>query len=181
MSLFNKRQGEMVAHELYFYTVTINQFQNLLANDEIKMIVMNSLRYLVSNRLAVVYGFVIMPNHLHLIWKIMETDRKETVVGSFLKFTAHSFQKYLRLHSPTLLLDYRVSLRDRKYKFWKRDALAIPIDNLKILEQKLDYIHTNPLQDKWKLVGVPEDYKWSSARFYFNGLDEFHILTHYRD
>jgi hypothetical protein len=45
--------------------------------------------------------------------------------------------------------------------------------------QKLEYIHNNPVQGKWKLVEYPEDYKYSSARFYFDGSDAFDLVTHY--
>jgi hypothetical protein len=38
--------------------------------------------------------------------------------------------------------------------------------------------HTNPLQDKWKLVDLPANYKYSSAYFYEIGKDDFGILTH---
>ena len=48
-----------------------------------------------------------------------------------------------------------------------------------VLEQKLDYIHNNPV--KAGLCSLQEDYKYSSARFYLNNIDEFNILTHYMD
>jgi len=34
------------------------------------------------------------------------------------------------------------------------------------LRQKIEYIHANPLQPHWQLAEHPEDYIWSSARFY---------------
>jgi putative transposase len=48
-------------------------------------------------------------------------------------------------------------------------------------EQKLSYIHLNPLQEKWNLATMPENYRWSSARFYMTGEDELGILTHYME
>jgi putative transposase len=35
--------------------------------------------------------------------------------------------------------------------------------------------------EKWNLAKTPEDYKWSSAKFYQTGLDDFNLLTHYVD
>jgi putative transposase len=69
---------------------------------------------------------------------------------------------------------------DRGYQFWKADPLAIPLSTIKILEQKLEYIHNNPVVEKWSLAGFPEEYRWSSARFYLEGKDEFGFLTHYK-
>jgi hypothetical protein len=55
------------------------------------------------------------------------------------------------------------------------------MDSREKIEQKLDYIHLNPLQEKWSLVKFSEDYRWSSAKFYDSGEDEFDLLTHYMD
>ena len=181
MSLFHKRQGQMNSNEVYFHTITINNFNHLLKSEDVKLIIINSLQYLFTNNLATIYGYVIMPNHIHLIWKTINDHRNETVAGSFTKHTAHQFQKFLRINNPSLLETFKVNLDDRAYQFWKRDSLAIPLDSLEILEQKLDYIHENPIKEKWKLCEFPEDYRWSSANFYQNSFDEFGILTHYRD
>ena len=48
-----------------------------------------------------------------------------------------------------------------------------------VFEQKLDYLHNNPLQDKWRLAEFPENYKYSSAKFYETGNDKFDLITHY--
>ncbi|MBS1525632.1 MAG: hypothetical protein JST19_08280 [Bacteroidetes bacterium] len=60
-----------------------------------------------------------------------------------------------------------------------RNSLNIDLWNLPVFTQKLDYIHNNPLQERWRLADLPENYKYSSARFYERGIDEFEILTHY--
>lgn len=41
------------------------------------------------------FSFVIMPNHIHLIWRINEMNGEESPHASFLKFTAHEFKKML--------------------------------------------------------------------------------------
>lgn len=51
----------------------------------------------------------------------------------------------------------------------------------KILEQKLDYIHLNPLQAHWNLVTDPNDYYFSSSSFYELEDNRFSWLTHYMD
>ncbi|MEP0984865.1 hypothetical protein [Ekhidna sp.] len=49
--------------------------------------------YLSKKTLIDVFGFVIMPNHVHLIWRMNSLNGQETPFGSFLKFTAHEFKK----------------------------------------------------------------------------------------
>ena len=103
---------------------------------------------------------------------------KESAAGSFAKYTAHQFKKYL---SQTNYLNiYKSEKQDRHYQFWKRDPLAIEISTERIFLNKLEYIHNNPVKEKWKLCRYPEEYRWSSAKFYMTGEDEFNILTHYK-
>lgn len=179
MDLFDKRQGQMDVDLCYFYTDTIYNFQHLLADDSLKMVIISSLQYFVKKQMINLYGFVIMPNHIHLLWYLKEQNGKETVAGSFTKFTAHEFKKHL-VQTGQLHL-YRSDKSDRNYQFWKREPLAIAITTENIFLSKLDYIHNNPVKEKWNLCRYPEEYKWSSARFYLEGKDEFGIITHYKD
>jgi len=117
MNIFHKRQGQMDFNYPYFYTDTICNFSHLLADDICKMIVIRSLQYLTKQNLVEIYGYVIMPNHIHLIWNILKLNGKESPAASFTKFTAHQFQKHLRASSPNLLEKYRSEKEDRSYHF----------------------------------------------------------------
>lgn len=180
MNIFHKRQGQMDSNICYFYTDTIYQFHPLLKDDIIKSIIIDSWNYLAPKGLIEIYGYVIMPNHIHLLWNMLETNGKESPAGSFAKHTAHQFKKHLSATNKKMLELFRSDKIDRSYQFWKRDPLAIPVSTEEILIQKLNYIHSNPIKEKWSLAVNPEDYKWSSARFYLDGTDEFGILTHFR-
>lgn len=90
-----------------------------------------------------------------------------------------SSKKKLLAENPSLLKEYSIEKSDRNFQFWKRDPLAIPLINEKILVQRLKYIHDNPTKGKWDLCEWPEEYRWSSARFYQNGYDEFNILKNF--
>ena len=85
----------------------------------------------------------------------------------------------MNLENPILLNEYLSTQNDREYHFWERRSRTIETLSRKISEQKLDYIHLNPCQEKWKLVVDPVDYKYSSATYYEIQLDEFEFLTHY--
>jgi hypothetical protein len=45
--------------------------------------------------------------------------------------------------------------------------------------EKLDYMHLNPIQPHWLLGKNPADYRYSSAIFYEQNVDEFGLLTHF--
>lgn len=168
----------MELNSLYFFTATILDWKKLLSLDKYKEIIINSLKYLVDKKKIALYGFVIMPNHIHLIWELLELNGKEPPHASFMKYTSHLILKDLRLNNPELLKSFKVELDTRNYQFWQRDALPIHLYSPNVIYQKLDYIHNNPLQNKWMLVDFPTDYKYSSAYFYENEKDDFGILTH---
>ena len=63
--------------EVYFWTDTIKDWKKLLNPDKYKEIIISSWHELVSRGLVVVYGFVIMPNHVHVVWEMKEPNGKE--------------------------------------------------------------------------------------------------------
>ncbi len=72
---------------------------------------------------------------------------------------------------------YKVNKCDRDYQVWKREPLSIDLINDTMLIQKLEYIHYNPVSAG--LCEIPEDYYYSSARFYQDGTNSFGMLTHF--
>jgi putative transposase len=177
------RNSRMFLNEVYFWTDTIKDWKSLLAEDKFKQIIIDSWQTLVQRKKIVIYGFVIMPNHLHVIWEMLSLNGKEMPHASFNKFTSHQFLQCLRSEGRTSdIAEYLVAEdAERKHRFWQRDALAVNMDSQSKVEQKLDYIHLNPMHERWNFVSKPEDYYWSSAKFYENGVDDFGIVTHYRD
>jgi putative transposase len=178
------RNSVMELDEIYFWTASIHEHKNLLRSEVFKGIVLSTLSYLSDSQKIAVYGFVIMPNHVHFIWEMLEMNGKEKPYASFLKHTSHQFQKVLRHHSNKKLyhsFDVKESTRNQRY--WNRDPLAIKIDGKQMLEQKLDYCHKNPLQEHWNLASSPEDYFYSSAYDYAQDMKSlrFNFLKHYFD
>ena len=173
------RKSIMNIDEVYFWTNTIKDWKHLLENDSFKGIIMDQLLWLKERNKVAVYGFVIMPNHMHIIWEMLDMNGKEKPYASFNKWTSSQFLKKLRVSNPEKITQHIERSADRNHRCWQRDALAIPMNSKLVVEQKLEYIHSNPLQGHWSLVSSPEDYKWSSAGFYQTGQDDFNLLTHY--
>lgn len=163
-----------------FFTATILEWKYLLKEDEFKDIIIQSLQFLHKEKSIVVYGFVIMPNHMHMIWQIQDGFKREQVQMRFLKYTAQQMKFRLQDRKDTRLEDYKVNAKDREYQFWERNSLGVDLWSEPVFLQKLEYIHNNPVQPKWRLADYPENYKYSSARFYYDGTDEFGFLSHFR-
>ena len=178
MNNFDQRISHMDIGRLYFWTATINNWNRLLDEDKLKEIIISSLQYLVKNNKIEVYAFVIMPNHVHFIWQLMRMNGKEKHHTSFLKYTAHSFEKYLKSSDPEMLKIYKTNASNKQYEFWQRDSYAFELLKKETINQKMEYIHFNPISGIWNLCNVPSEYIFSSAAFYETGFDRFQILKH---
>lgn len=171
-----QRKSFIEIGEIYFWTATINNWYKLLLNDAYKDVIIEFLQHLSSLNKIDVFAFVLMPNHIHLIWRIKELNGKETPQGSLLKFTAHEFKKMLKEEKSKALSSYAVSANNKNYEFWQRDSMAIRLYTKEVAIQKLNYIHTNPLAEHWSLVKDPCDYKYSSAQYYEMDEKNFEFL-----
>ena len=112
-----------------------------------------------------------MPSHIHMILK-PEDGTIGDVLRDFGSYTAHAILHELRrdkMHD--LLLFFHEQRRDARHEhsIWQ----AIQAKNIyshTFLSQKMDYIHSNPVSKKWKLVNDQAEYKYSSACFYDRGI-----------
>ena len=172
----------MEIQPVYFFTATINSWKPLLIEDKYKMIILESLSFLVNQVRCKVYAFVIMPNHIHLLWQMQGKYQKEDVQRDFLKYTGQTIKLDLSRNDPNNLRQYFVGKKDRAYQIWQRNSLSVKMFSKEVMEQKLDYIHNNPVQGKWMLAQSPLGYKYSSVRFYEEGNeDEYEFLSHYME
>ncbi len=173
----------MLITEYYpqFFTATILEWKHLLNETKYKDIIVESLRFLVKEKRVIVYSFVIMPSHIHIIWQIQGGHKRENVQRDFLKFTAQKIKYDLKDNDRDLLRQFEVNAKDRQYQLWERNPLSIDIYSRNVFIEKLNYIHHNPVQGKWNLFRYPEDYKYSTAKFYETGKDNWGFLTHIAD
>lgn len=171
----------MQFNQLYFYTSTIRNWRHLIRDFGFEQLIFDSLSYLHKQGCLNVYGFVIMPNHLHLIWELLKLNGKESPAASFHKFTAHRFEKELLHKAPNELNAYKVSSANRQHNFWQTHPDYFLLNYIPTIEQKLHYIHHNPLQEHWQLCKQPSDYPYSSADFYRTGKTNFDFLHHWNE
>lgn len=162
---------------LYFCTFTCHKWLPLFDLTNGYAVVYNWFNYLHTNSLADVVAYVIMPNHLHVIINLPAKDTDlNKLIGNAKRFMAYEIIKLLEDQKQFDMLDQLhgdVTMRESKkgqvHKVFEKsfDAKAIYTD--KFLYQKLDYIHRNPVQGKWRLADDYTLYQHSSAAFYEYG------------
>jgi putative transposase len=168
---------EYTVHAAQYFTATIYEWQPVLAEDRYKNIIVDSLQFLVNDKRLELNAFVIMSNHIHLIWQALPGFTPSAIQASFMKYTAQQIKGSLIKNKPDMLDTFKVNKYDRQYQIWKREPLSIELLNESMFKQKLEYIHYNPV--KAGLCNVPEEYHYSSAQFYLDGTNSFGMLMHY--
>jgi putative transposase len=160
-----------------YITITCHGWKPILEEDYYKDIIIESLRHLSRENRVTIYAFVIMRNHLHMIWQMLGDNKRKDVQRDFLRFTAQQILMHLRYRKSSLMDELLKNVHDRKYQVWERNSLSVPLYSDKFLFQKFEYIHENPVRAG--LVRHPADNRYSSAGFYYRSVQEFEFLVHY--
>jgi putative transposase len=114
-----------------------------------------------------VWAYVLMPEHVHVV--VYPGDAPEQM-ASFLKLlkekVARQALSYLRTKAPQWLARVRVREGKRlRHRFWQPGGgYDRNITSSAVLRTMIDYLHANPV--RLGLVAKPEDWEWSSARWY---------------
>ena len=93
-----------------------------------------------------------------------------------MKFTAQQILMMLEEQSPNYINHLLVKARDRKFQVWERNSLSIPLWSEGGINQKIEYIHNNPVAAG--LCRHSWDYRYSSAGFYFQNDTHWKFLVH---
>jgi putative transposase len=166
------RTNADLAH-LYFITTRAVQRAHVFRRDVIKRILVDSLntgRILGQYELFV---FVIMPNHIHVIIRCLKEYAPSDIVRELMKATSNLILRHYEAEDNQDALTFFASAvkagQKQEHAVWEDEYQAKEIYSSDFLREKMEYIYNNPLQPHWRLAELPEEYVWSSTRFYRAG------------
>lgn len=123
-----------------------------------------------------ILGHVIMPNHVHLLIFAPAGPSINALLANAKRFLAYDIRQRLIAQGDHRLLDrlhgaVRPSdaARGQQHRIFRTSSDIRECFDEKMLRQKLDYIHQNPVKGKWALAENALDYAHSSAGFYERG------------
>ena len=156
----------------YFLTMTIVGWIDLFTRKELKLLIVDSLKYCQKNKGLIIYAWCLMPSHLHLICSADDGFSLTDILRDFKKFTSKTIIETINIIGESrrewlseLFHKYCSHLnRKQEYKIWQDGNQAKIIYTSGFFYEKLNYIHNNPVEDM--IVQHPEDYLFSSARNY---------------
>ncbi|RPE13754.1 hypothetical protein EGT74_09645 [Chitinophaga lutea] len=125
---------------------------------------LDSLTFMVQENRIWLYGFVVLPNEFHLLWRKQPAWELKNIRQMLLKFTAQQIKHRLKAVNRRELETYRTPKADRQFQFWERKSEVLVIASLTEAQEKLNIMHQMPV-----IAGCcerAEDYRFSSAAFY---------------
>ena len=155
-------------NKVHFLTFTTIEWIDIFTKPEYFDLIINTFKYCQKNQGLLLYGFVIMTNHLHCMVSAKESCSLEDIAASFKKFTTFQIKKLLekdnRKYISALIKSSFVKKKNTAFQIWQRENYPEMIESEKFFLQKLDYIHNNPVKKCY--VAKSENWLYSSARNY---------------
>ena len=147
----------------YFITSVAHNRLPIFQKDQIKDIVASAFDEARRSGGILVFGYVIMPDHTHLL---TDSAREINEVLRFLNgISAKRVIDYLKASGfDSSLEKLRIQERENRHKHsvYEHHSNAIRITGEDAFMEKVNYIHLNPVKEK--LAEHPDEYKYSSAR-----------------
>lgn len=168
---------------VYYLTFTVVDWVDVFTRKEFKMVVADSLNFCTTTKGLEIYAWCLMSNHLHLICRAIDGFAISDIIRDFKKFTAKTILRKI-ISEPESRRDWmiyrfefagRFDKRISKYRFWQDTNHAIVLNNNEMIDQRINYIHDNPVRAM--IVGKQEDYLYSSARDYAGEKGLVNVLT----
>ncbi len=157
---------------VHFVTYTITGWVSLITRKRYFDIITDSLNYCTKHKQLIIYAYVIMPNHLHLVAACPEGGDLRKVIQNSKRFTTRELIESIKTKPESrrkwMLKKFAKAAefanKESEHLLWQDGYHAREIYTAKFLRQKVNYIHQNPVVSGF--VTSPEDYYHSSARDY---------------
>ena len=155
----------------HFLTYSCFQRLPLLSKDRSRLWVVEAMEHTRRKLEVAIYAFVIMPEHVHVVLMPRLPDsRIETILASLKRGVAKEARAHLQATGDNAWID-RLTVRQPKrsvFRFWQAGGgYDHNIWKEHTLYEVIDYIHANPVRRG--LADTPEQWYWSSARFWAEG------------
>ncbi len=151
---------------VYFISFAVQGWVDVFTRNEYKNILVENLKYCQEHKGLEIFAWCIMTNHVHLIIRAGEDILVPDILRDFKKFTSKTIIQAIsnniqESRKEWLLQQFKT---DEGFRFWRGDNKPIELWSNKVIDQKINYIHNNPVEEG--LVFRPEDYVFSSAADY---------------
>jgi REP element-mobilizing transposase RayT len=134
--------------------------------------IIESLDYCRKNKGMEIYGYCIMPSHIHLIFRSSLGD-PSGLMRDFKGFTSRKMLKAIAENPQESRKEWMVAIfkkagaynpNNKDFQFWRQDNKPIELFSNEVIDQKINYIHNNPVEAGF--VSEAEHWIYGSATDY---------------
>jgi len=159
----------------YFVSFATVHWIDAFTRNEYRNIVTDSLRFCQKEKGLILYAWCIMTNHVHLLMGT-QGEPMDKLMMNMKRHISTEMRVAIRDNLTESRKEWMIWMMERAgklnnnnidWQFWQQNNHPIEISHPDMLQQKLDYIHQNPV--KAGFVYRAEDYPWSSAIDYSGG------------
>ena len=145
-----------------FVTLTVHQWVDVFTRNDYVNIAIESLQFCQAQKGLMIYGWVIMSNHIHLIISSNKENLSD-IIRDFKKYTSTQIIKAIENNEKESRKRWLLWLlkKEDKIIFWQEGYHAEEIQTKSFFDTKLRYIHLNPVRSGW--VEKEEEYSYSSC------------------
>ena len=158
-------------NKIHFLTFTTIEWIDIFTKPPYFQLLLNSMEYCRNNLGLMVYGYVFMTNHIHVIWQAKIGYQLSQIVLSYKRFTTEKIEALIkednRKHIAGLIGTSFFKKPGNRFQVWRDYNYPEVIETDIFLQEKLNYIHNNPAKKRY--VEKPENWLYSSAKFYVSG------------
>ncbi|OJJ14375.1 transposase [marine bacterium AO1-C] len=158
---------------IYFITFATVEWVDVFSRAIYKDIVIESLRYCQDKKGLILHAYVIMSNHVHLIASAKNGYHLSDILRDMKKYTSKQILKTIQASTIESRKRWMIWLfkthgeensNNVSFQFWQQDNHPIELSTNQMQEQRLEYIHQNPV--KAGIVYQSRHYVYSSAASY---------------
>lgn len=169
MSRKYKFQNPTAAYFVSFATV---YWLDVFTRQEYFSTLEEAVNYCRAEKGMEVFAYCFMPSHVHFVFRSGKED-PSGLLRDFKGFTAKKLIKAIEDNPQESRKEWLLWMMERagkrksnvgKRQFWQQHNKPIELWSGKVIKQKIDYIHNNPVEQGF--VTNPIDWKYSSARNY---------------
>ena len=155
---------------LYFVSFATVNWIDVFTRQIYFNVLAESVRYCRAEKGMELYTYCFMPSHVHFIFRSANEQPTE-LLRDFKKHTSKKVIEAIENNSQESRKEWLLWMFERAgkkrgnisiYQFWQHHNKPIELWSTKVIKQKIDYIHNNPVESGF--VTNPIDWKWSSAR-----------------
>jgi putative transposase len=161
--------------KLYFVSFATINWIDLFIRPEYAGIVIDSIRHCQENKGLELYAWCLMTSHVHMIMGTHDRPM-EDILRDLKSFTSRRLKEELYQHPGESRRVWMVEMMERAgrengnnrcWQLWQQHNQPIELSDNRMLDQRLDYLHRNPVEAGF--VREPEDWQYSSALDYAGG------------